>query len=205
MSRGDIMAEESGGGCIDGKSFTSFTLWKVNGKKDGSGVQYGADGKCYEFFWADASGSYKLDKDKLPHGFMFAFKHGLDEISVPSEFVSDNIYDMIDKSDWKENAETPESIKGLKKSSSVEINSFSDIATKYDNIFIGGRVPGNVVEKVLELSGIRRSTPINGEIGIACLSDQLHSIPILKQIAMWKKEGVLIEKCEELDKLRSMR
>ena len=113
LKTGDLMAEPTGGGCWDGKSFTSVKLWEVPGTRDGRGTEYTSEGKKTYFYWASASSAYKLDETKLPDGFVYAFKHGLDSVNIEDCFMADDIHSAIDKSDWSENALTPDVVETL--------------------------------------------------------------------------------------------
>lgn len=199
LNTGDLMAEPTGGGCWNGKSFTFVKLWEVPGTRDGRGNEYTSEGNKTHFYWADASSAYKLDEANLPDGFVYAFKHGLDSIDIQDCFMDMDIHDAIDKSDWKKTALTPDIVKTLASISKIQISSFSDIAEKWDSMFSANHVPHQVVDQIMNLVSYKAATPVNGEIGIAAMQDHCAFMSVYETFKNWKDKGILLEKCKELD------
>jgi hypothetical protein len=202
LKTGDLMAETTGGGRWDMKSFTSVNLWEVPGTRDGRGIKYTSEGKKTYFYWASAKEAYKLDETKLPDGFVFAFKHGLDSVYIEDCFMDEDIHSAIGNSDWKENALTPEVVETLADISEIQINSFYDVAEKWDLIFCTNIVPHRVVDQIMYLAGYKGAAPVNGEIGIAAMQDHFAFMSVYETLKDWKDKGVLHEKCKEVDAKR---
>ena len=67
------------------------------------------------------------------------------------------------------------------------------------SIFNTRWIPHQIVEQVLRLISYNGAAVVNGEIGIAMMQDEITFMSICEALSDWKKEGVLIEKCKELD------
>jgi len=199
LKTGDLMAEVTGGGSWDGKTFSSVKLWEVPGTRDGRGNTYTSEGEKTHFYWASARSAEKLDTKKLPEGFIFAFKHGLDRLDIEESIMRLDIHEAIAKSDWKEQALTPEIVENMKAVSGIKITSFVDIAQKWDSIFGFGRVPHQIVDKILCLVEYHGAVPHNGEIGIAAMYDHFAFMSVYETFKKWKDAGCLLEKCKALD------
>lgn len=199
LKTGDLMAEITGGGCWDGKQFSSVKLWEVPRTRDGRGIKYTSEGKKTHFYRASASSAEKLDLDKLPEGFIFAFKHGLSSLEIDDNLMRLDIHDAIEQSGWKENALTPEIDEKMKVISAIKIVSFTDIAEKWDSIFCAGRVPYQIIDQILRIAGYRNAVARNGEIGIAAMQDHFAFMSVFETLKNWKDSGCLLDKCKGLD------
>jgi hypothetical protein len=199
LKTGDLMAEVVGCSSVSRKSFSSVKLWEVPKIRDGRGIEYTSEGKKTHFYWADASEAIKLNHKKLPEGFVFAFRHGLNDIDIEDGLMSLDIHEAIAKSDWKENALTPEIVEEMKVISDIKIISLVDVAEKWDSIFCSARVPHQVVKKIMELVEYKCAVPVNGEIGIAALQNDLAFFDVYKTLKKWKDSGCLLDKCKEID------
>lgn len=199
VKTGDLMAEVDGGGYEEGKSYSSIKLWEVSRIRDGRGIDYTSEGEKNNFWWASASSSQKLYPEKLPKGFLFAFRHGLDSLDIDDDLMSLDIHEAIAKSDWKENAITPEIVEKMDVIRSIKITSFVDIAEKWESIFGCSRIPYQIMEQIMQLAKYKGSSPHNGEIGIAAMSDLLAFVSVRETLKQWKDAGCLLEKCKELD------
>lgn len=196
---GDLMAEVTGGGGFGGVSYSCVSIWEVPKIKDGRGTWYTEKGKQSFFYWADASNSQQLDINKLPEGFLFAFKHGLHRIDIEDQYMKLDIHEAIKKSDWQRKAITPEILEQLNSMSKIKINSFLDVYNQWDSIFSIDRVAPEVIAQIMNIVGYKKCIPKNGEIGIAALYDYSAFMNVYNNLSAWKNEGVLYDKCKELD------
>jgi len=196
---GDLMLEVRGSSSSNKKRYTSVSIYEIPSILDGRGTVYTVKGESTYYKWANPSDSYKLDLDKLPEGFLFAFKHGLHSLNIEDQYMELDIHEAISKTDWKKDALTPEIVDKLEIISKIEINSFRDIAEKWDELFSFGRVPANIVKKVLQLAGYRGSAPVNGEIGMACMQDHFAFLSVFEVLKKWKHKGILLEECIKAD------
>lgn len=200
--KGDILVGERGNMFSEGKKYTRFKIWEFTGKNDGEGIYYDPKGKRHRFSWAYAGSSIKLNPEKLPDGFLFAFTHGMSDIKRLDSIDTENtdVYDWIEKSDWKENALTPDIVKKYLAVEAIEIKCMADVAEKWDDIFCFDGLPSKTMYKILEAAGIESCQPINGELGIAMMEDELNFLSIFRHLREWKEQGILIEKCKDFDK-----
>ena len=69
---------------------------------------------------------------------------------------------------------------------SLKIEKLEDIFSNIEELKKDGYVPHEIVSKVLELTGVRRTLVNNGEIGMAWVCDQVHYQDIIKNISKTK-------------------
>lgn len=199
LKAGDIMAEITGFGIRNGKRFSSVKLWEVPKIRDGRGIMYTVEGKKTNFYWVNASSAERLDLDKLPEGFVFAFKHGLDCIDIEDNLMIFDIHDAIKHSDYKERAITPEIVENMKAISKIKITSFTDIAQKWESIFCINNVPYQIVNQIMSIAKRVKAVPINGEIGMSAIQNELDFMSVYYTLKKWRDSGCLFDKCKDLD------
>jgi hypothetical protein len=199
LKTGDLMAEATGFCNFDMVQCRIVSLWEVPKIKDGRGTVYMHNGKQSYYYWTDPSNSEKLNIDKLPDGFLFAFKHGLQKVEIDKQFMGLEIHEAIKKSDWQKNAITPDILKKMNIASKIKINSFVDIYNQWDLIFSTNRVVPEAVDQIMNLVGYKKCIPKNGEIGIAALYDHSAFMALYSKLSEWKDEGILYEKCKKFD------
>lgn len=196
---GDLMAHHGGDCYMGGVHYLSFRLWEVPKIQDGHGLRYNWKGEKHTYAWAWVHTSVKIDIRKLPEGFYYSFKHGMSDIDIEEKYMSTNINDAIEKSDWEDRNMSKERIENLIKISKISITSFRDIYEKWDDIFSGKDVCYEVTSQIFKLFGYKRQPAINGEIGIAMMNDHIVFMGIVETLKKWKDDGTLEEKCREYD------
>jgi len=199
VEAGDIMAEEKGMGYILGEKTIFFRLWEVPVGANGNGISYSHDGTKHESWWFHTNASYKIDLDNMPDGFLFAFKHGLDSLTIKEKYVKSDVIEIINNSDWKKNALTPDMVDDIAGLQKVIIVSFEDLAEKWDSIFTHARIPNEIIEQIMKLTKYKNAPIHNGEIGIAAMQDAEAFYAVYANMKKWKEAGILLEKCKELD------
>ena len=117
-------------------------------------------------------------------------------------FISLNIHKAIEKSDWKEHALTPDIVEKMKVISTIKIVSFTDIAEKWDYIFYTNKIPYHIVKQITHIAEYRNTVPVNGEIGISAMQDQIAFMSVYETLKKWKDSKCLLEKYKELDEKR---
>ena len=194
---GDIIAHISGGCGFDGKFADTYTIFEVPEKskaEEGFAMRYRLDGKSYLYKWAHYENSFILDPEKLPEGFLYSFRNGLEDFSVHCEHKGKDIYELIDLSDWKKRERTPEKVALFKKQNIIKFETFQELDRQWNDIFPNekGTVPMSIVAQIKRLFQIKEHGPSsNGEFFGSIMSDYFLFQEMYKCLTEWRKEGIL--------------
>jgi len=181
IKTGDVMLELGrGGGCYEGKKYYSLKLWEMPEIFDGHAYCYSIDGSKHTFAWAHVGNSIKVDMSLMPEGFEYSFKHGMSDFDTKIE--SGTLQDLIKNSNWKDNEIKKEQVERFEFMQTLKIETIDDLKDNINELKKGGYVPNEIVSKVLELAGVRRTPIHNGEIGIAGMYDQMNYQAIIEAI-----------------------
>lgn len=182
---GDILLELGRGWSFDDSGFEyHLKIWQKPSGNDDYGFEYSIDGKKHKFWTADVEDSVKIDMSIMPDGFEFSFKHGMSNIA--SKIEEGTALELIENSNWKQHEVTKEQVERFKFMQSLKIEKLEDIFSNIEELKKDGYVPHEIVSKVLELTGVRRTLVNNGEIGMAWVCDQVHYQDIIKNISKTK-------------------
>ena len=167
---GDVLIEPTGGNPFNDDTYKcSIRIWEMPETYDGHGYDYSIDGQKHKFAWASVRNSFKVDFSSLPKEFQYSFKHGMERIY--SKHSTGTAEEIIKNSNWKIYEIQKEKVDRHFYLKTLKIETMEDLKANVHELSKGGYIPGNIVDKTLELVGVNNAIPHNGEIGLAALND----------------------------------
>ncbi len=182
VKTGDIMLEPNKGfGYLHGSEYIyPLRLWEVPEIKDGRGHYYSIEGKKTYYMWVNIGSAIKVDMSLMPTGFEYSFKHGMRDFATKIEYGT--VLDLIESSNWKDCEVKKEQVDRYEFMKTLKIETLDDLKNNIDELMIDGYVPHEIITNVLDVAGIGRAFPFNGEVGIAKMHDQMNYERIIKEM-----------------------
>jgi hypothetical protein len=182
IKAGDILIElEDSCGTPDKDGYDyDLKIWEMPSEDDGSGYVYDIDGMKRRYRWASIEESIKIDMSIMPDGFEYSFRYGMSDIACKIE--QGTVLELIENSNWKKFEVKKEEVERFEFMKNIKIETMEDIIDNIDELVKTGRVPHEIVTKVLDIVGNGRTQVRNGEIGIAGMYDQMAYRTIIKTL-----------------------